>query len=64
MWRVSGDSRESDGRAAPLYTTAEMMRMEREIVGHMQQGNQRNYSDPMLVVATVANLDRRSPPLS
>src|SRR5580692_3115462 len=39
----------TDGRAAPLYTTAEMMRMEREIVGHMQRGNQRGYDDPMLV---------------
>jgi conjugative relaxase-like TrwC/TraI family protein len=39
----------SDGRAAPLYTTAEMVRMEREIVGHMQRGNQRGYDDPMLV---------------
>jgi conjugative relaxase-like TrwC/TraI family protein len=38
-----------DGRAAPQYTTAEMMRLEREIIGHMQRGNQRNYSDPMLV---------------
>ncbi len=39
----------ADGRAAPLYTTAEMMRMEREIVGHMERGNQWSYSDPMLV---------------
>jgi hypothetical protein len=39
----------TDGRAAPLYTTAEMIRMEREIVGHMQRGNQWIYSDPMLV---------------
>jgi ATP-dependent exoDNAse (exonuclease V) alpha subunit len=39
----------ADGRAAPLYTTAEMVRMEREIVGHMQCGNQRGYDDPMLV---------------
>ena len=38
---------QTDGRAAPLYTTAEMMRMEREIVGHMQRGNQWSYSDPM-----------------
>jgi glycosyltransferase involved in cell wall biosynthesis len=38
-----------DGRAAPQYTTAEMMRMEREIVGHMLRGNQRGYDDPMLV---------------
>jgi conjugative relaxase-like TrwC/TraI family protein len=39
----------SDGRAAPLYTTSEMIRMEREMVGHMQRGNQRGYDDPMLV---------------
>jgi conjugative relaxase-like TrwC/TraI family protein len=39
----------ADGRAAPLYTTAEMMRMEREIVQHMQRGNQRGYVDPMLL---------------
>jgi hypothetical protein len=39
----------SDGKAAPLYTTSEMLRMEREIVGHMQRGNQRGYDDPMLV---------------
>jgi hypothetical protein len=39
----------SDGRAAPQYTTGEMVRMEREIVGHMQRGNQRAYDDPMLV---------------
>jgi conjugative relaxase-like TrwC/TraI family protein len=37
----------TDGRA--LYTTSEMIRMEREIVGHMQRGNQRGYDDPMLV---------------
>jgi conjugative relaxase-like TrwC/TraI family protein len=39
----------TDGRAAPQYTTAEMIRIEREIVGHMQRGNQRSYDDPMLV---------------
>jgi conjugative relaxase-like TrwC/TraI family protein len=38
-----------EGRAAPLYTTAEMVRMEQEIIGRMQRGNQRTYSDPMLV---------------
>ena len=37
------------GRAAPLYTTAEMIRMEQEIIARMQSGNQRTYSDPMLV---------------
>ena len=31
------------------YTTAVMVRMEREIVGRMQEGNRREYSDPMLV---------------
>jgi ATP-dependent exoDNAse (exonuclease V) alpha subunit len=39
----------SDGRAAPQYTTNEMMRMEREIVSHMQRGNQHGYKEPMLV---------------
>jgi conjugative relaxase-like TrwC/TraI family protein len=38
-----------DGRAAPQFTTAEMVRMEREIVGYMQRGNQRGYGDPMLI---------------
>ena len=37
------------GRAAPLYTTSEMIRMEKDIVGHMQRGNRRGYDDPMLV---------------
>ena len=31
------------------YTTATMLRMEREIVSHMQEGNRRGYGDPMLV---------------
>jgi conjugative relaxase-like TrwC/TraI family protein len=39
----------SDGRAAPLYTTAEMIRMEREIVAQVQNANERTYGDPMLV---------------
>ena len=38
-----------EGRAAPMYTTAKMIRMEQDIVGRMQSGNQRYYSDPMLV---------------
>ena len=38
-----------DGRAAPQYTTLEMVSREREIIGHMQRGNQRGYADPMLV---------------
>jgi conjugative relaxase-like TrwC/TraI family protein len=35
--------------AGRQFTTAVMVRMEREIVGRMQQGNRRDYSDPMLV---------------
>jgi conjugative relaxase-like TrwC/TraI family protein len=31
------------------YTTAAMLRMERETIGQMQEGNRRGYSDPMLV---------------
>jgi len=31
------------------FTTPAMERMEREIVGRMQEGNWRDYSDPMLV---------------
>jgi conjugative relaxase-like TrwC/TraI family protein len=31
------------------YTTAAMVCMEREIVGRMQEGNRRDYDDPMLV---------------
>jgi conjugative relaxase-like TrwC/TraI family protein len=38
-----------EGRAAPLYTTAEMVRMEQEIIGRMQSGNRRTYNDSMLV---------------
>ncbi len=35
--------------AGQQYTTAAMVRMEREIVQRMQEGNQRGVSDPMLV---------------
>jgi conjugative relaxase-like TrwC/TraI family protein len=35
--------------AGQQYTTAVMVRMEREIVGRMQEGNRRDYGDPMLV---------------
>jgi len=49
---LRGEFREverTEGRAAPQYTTAEMIRMEKEIVGQMQRGNERGFSDPMLV---------------
>jgi len=46
----AGEFREvSHVGAGRQYTTAVMVRMEREIVGRMQQGNRRDYSDPMLV---------------
>jgi conjugative relaxase-like TrwC/TraI family protein len=35
------------------YTTAAMLRMERETIGQMQEGNRRGYSDPMLVRADI-----------
>lgn len=39
----------SDGRAAPLYTTAEMVRLEREIVDLVKTSNERRYETSMLV---------------
>ena len=46
----AGEFREvSHMGASQQYTTAAMVRMEREIVGRMQEGNRRDYSDPMLV---------------
>ncbi|WP_353070370.1 MobF family relaxase [Tunturibacter empetritectus] len=33
----------------PQYTTAAMLRMERETIAHMQAGNRRGFEDPMLV---------------
>jgi conjugative relaxase-like TrwC/TraI family protein len=46
----AGEFREvSHVGAARQYTTAAMVRMEREIVGRMQDGNRRDYGDPMLV---------------
>jgi conjugative relaxase-like TrwC/TraI family protein len=51
-----------EGRAAPLYTTAEMVRMEQEIIARMQSGNQRTYRDPMLVSPSlrIATEDRHT----
>ena len=46
----TGEFREvSHVGAGRQYTTAAMVRMESEIVGRMQEGNRRDYSDPMLV---------------
>jgi conjugative relaxase-like TrwC/TraI family protein len=33
----------------PQYTTATMLRMERETIAHMQEGNRRSFDDPMQV---------------
>jgi flagellar biosynthesis GTPase FlhF len=37
----------------PQITTAAMIRMERETIGHMQEGNRRGYDDPMLAPANI-----------
>ena len=44
----------------PRYTTAETLRMEREILGAMREGNRRGGGDPMLVdgPARIAAIDR------
>ncbi|WP_260706904.1 AAA family ATPase [Edaphobacter flagellatus] len=39
----------SDGRAAPQYTTAEMVRLERDIVGLVKNSNESRYERSMLV---------------
>jgi conjugative relaxase-like TrwC/TraI family protein len=39
--------------AGQQYTTATMLRMEREIIGHMQEGNGRGHDSPMLVPAHI-----------
>jgi conjugative relaxase-like TrwC/TraI family protein len=39
----------SDGRAAPLYTTAEMVRLEREIVGLVKNSDESRYESSMLI---------------
>jgi len=45
-----GEFREAQASVrGPQITTAQMVRMEREIVGQMQQGNRRGYDDPMLL---------------
>ena len=54
-----------EGRAAPQYTTAEMIRMERAIIERMQSGNHRTYSDPMLVSPQVrCRIEDRHPELT
>jgi conjugative relaxase-like TrwC/TraI family protein len=46
----AGEFREvSHVGASKRYTTTAMVRMEREVIVRMQEGNRRDYSDPMLV---------------
>src|SRR5450631_2930053 len=46
----TGEFREVSRVGAGIqFTTAVMVRMEREVIGRMQEGNRRDYSDPMLV---------------
>ncbi len=46
----AGEFREAQASVrGPQFTTAQMVRMEREIVGQMQQGNRRGYQDPRLL---------------
>ncbi len=46
----AGEFREAQASVrGPQITTAQMVRMEREIIGQMQQGNRRGYQDPMLL---------------
>ncbi len=53
------------GRAAPQYTTAEMVRLEKEIISRMQEGNMRGPHDPMLVSQELRiSIDDRHPDLN
>jgi conjugative relaxase-like TrwC/TraI family protein len=53
------------GRAAPQYTTAEMVRLEKEIISRMQEGNVREPHDPMLVSQELRNgIENRHPELN
>ncbi len=54
-----------EGHAALQYTTAEMVRMEREIIGYMKAGNERNYGHPMLISPPLRiRIEDRHPELS
>jgi len=51
--------------ASPHFTTTGMIRMEREIIARMQEGNPRGYHDPMLVSPQVRiRTEDRHPELS
>ncbi len=53
------------GRAAPQYTTAEMIRLEKEIIGRMQEGNVSKPHDAMLVSQELRiGIENRHPELN
>ncbi len=55
---------ENTGAGQP-YTTATMLRMERETIAHMQAGNRRGYDDPMLVPGRIRiETEQRHPELN
>jgi conjugative relaxase-like TrwC/TraI family protein len=62
----TGEFREvAHNGASPQFTTTDMIRMEREIIAKMQEGNRRVSSDPVLVSPQVRNsLRDRHPELS
>jgi len=62
----TGEFREVDRNGAGRqFTTTAMVRMEREIITRMQEGNQRGYGNPMLVSAQVRiRTEDRHPELS
>jgi len=62
----AGEFREvAHNGAGPHFTTTGMIRMEREIIARMQEGNRRGYDDPMLVSPQVRiETEDRHPELS
>ena len=52
----TGEFREvAHNGAGPHFTTSGMIRMERDIIARMQEGNRRGYNDPLLVSPEVRN---------
>ena len=62
----TGEFREvANSGAGRQFTTSAMMHMEREIIARMQEGNRRDYGDPMLVSPQVRiRTEDRHPELS
>jgi conjugative relaxase-like TrwC/TraI family protein len=62
----TGEFREvAHNGVGPQFTTTSMIRMEREIIARMQEGNRRSSSDPLLVSPQVRNgIKERHPELS